>query len=106
MKKNLANKTFEGKLSFLKVLHSTINNSANYQKIHTFQQSFLINIQLLVGLTSYEIMSADIEYLPTSEYIDLDSAKEEEAFRKLISLLNDSEFVTGVYHNCSLEMSN
>ena len=104
MKKNLANKTFEGKLSFLKVLHSTIN--INYQKIHTFQQSFLINFQLLVGLTSYEIMSADIEYLPTSEYIDLDSAKEEEAFRKLISLLNDSEFVTGVYHNCSLEMSN
>ena len=51
-------------------------------------------------------MSADIEYLPTSEYIDLDSAKEEEAFKKLISLLNDSEFVTGVYHNCSLEMSN
>ena len=104
MKKNLANKTFEGKLSFLKVLHSTIN--INYQKIHTFQQSFLINFQLLVGLTSYEIMSADIEYLPTSEYIDLDSAKEEEAFKKLISLLNDSEFVTGVYHNCSLEMSN
>ena len=88
----------------MKVLHSTIN--INYQKIHTFQQSFLINFQLLVGLTSYEIMSADIEYLPTSEYIDLDSAKEEEAFRKLISLLNDSEFVTGVYHNCSLEMSN
>lgn len=58
------------------------------------------------GLTSYEIMSADIEYLPTSEYIDLDSAKEEEAFKKLISLLNDNEFVTGVYHNCSLEMSN
>lgn len=58
------------------------------------------------GLTSYEIMSADIEYLPTGEYIDLDSAKEEEAFKKLISLLNDNEFVTGVYHNCSLEMSN
>ena len=105
MKKNLEKKTFEGKLSFLKVLHSTINN-VNYQKIPTFQQSFLINFQLLVGLTSYEIMSADIEYLPTSEYIDLDSAKEEEAFKKLISLLNDSEFVTGVYHNCSLEMSN
>ena len=105
MKKNLEKKTFEGKLSFFKVLYSTINN-LNYQKIHTFQQSFLINFQLLVGLTSYEIMSADIEYLPTSEYIDLDSAKEEEAFRKLISLLNDSEFVTGVYHNCSLEMSN
>ena len=51
-------------------------------------------------------MSADIEYVPTSEYIDLDSAKEEEAFKKLISLLNDNEFVTGVYHNCSLEMSN
>ena len=65
-----------------------------------------MNFQLLIGLTSYEIMSADIEYLPTGEYIDLDSAKEEEAFRKLISLLNDSEFVTGVYHNCSLEMSN
>ena len=105
MKNNLAKKTFEGKLSFFKVLHSTINN-LNYQKIHIFQQSFLINFQLLVGLTSYEIMSADIEYLPTGEYIDLDSAKEEEAFKKLISLLNDSEFVTGVYHNCSLDISN
>ena len=51
-------------------------------------------------------MSADIEYIPTSEYIDLDSPKEEEAFKKLISLLNDNEYVTGVYHNCSLDISN
>ena len=102
MKNNLTKKTFEGKSSFLTVLHSTIH----IIKIHTFQQSFLINFQLLTGSTSYEIISADIEYLPTGEYIDLDSAKEEEAFKKLISLLNDSEFVTGVYHNCSLEMSN
>ena len=99
MKNNLTKKTFEGKLSFLTVVHSIIH------KIHTFQQSFLLNFQLLTGSTSYEIMSADIEYLPTGEYIDLDSAKEEEAFKKLISLLNDSEYVTGVYHNCSLEMS-
>ena len=105
MKNNLAKKTFDGKLSFLKVLHLTIN-ILNYKKIDTFQQSFLINFQLLIGLTSYEIMSADIEYVPTSEYIDLESPKEEEAFKKLISLLNDNEFVTGVYHNCSLEMSN
>ena len=57
---------------------------------------------LLIGGSTYDIVSANIEYVPSGQYIDLENQKQEDAFQKLISMLNDSELVTGVHHNCSL----
>ena len=36
--------------------------------------------------------------------VELSSQKEEEAFKTLIEKLNGSDIVTGVYHNCSIEL--
>lgn len=54
----------------------------------------------------YDIISANIEYVPSGHYVDIETQKEEDAFRKLIDLLNENEFVTGVYHNCTLDTGN
>ena len=57
------------------------------------------------GGAGYDIISASIQYIPSGQYIDLISQKEEEAFRKLVTMLEDNELVTGVYHNCTLDTS-
>ena len=64
-----------------------------------------MHICFSIGGSVYSIVSANIEYIPTGGYVDLANQKEEDAFRKLISLLNENEMVTGVYHNCSLDTS-
>ena len=58
----------------------------------------------IIGAASYDILSANVEYVPVSQYVELDSQKEEDAFKKLITLLNESEMVTGVYHNCNIKV--
>ena len=60
----------------------------------------------ILGGAAYDIISANIEYIPSGHYVDIESQKEEDAFRKLVDLLNENEMVTGVYHNCSIDTAN
>ena len=67
----------------------------------------MINVLFyFLGGVAYDIISANIEYVPSGHYVDIESQKEEDAFRKLIDLLNENEIVTGVYHNCTLDTAN
>jgi len=65
-----------------------------------------LSAKSLKGGVAYDIISANIEYVPSGHYVDIESQKEEDAFRKLIDLLNENEIVTGVYHNCTLDTAN
>ena len=63
-------------------------------------------ILFVLGGVVYDILSANIEYVPSGQYVDIETKKEEDAFRKLIDQLNENELVTGVYHNCTLDTAN
>ena len=63
-------------------------------------------IAYILGGAAYDIISANIEYIPTGHYVELENQKEEDGFKKLIDLLNENEHVTGVFHNCTLDIAN
>jgi len=58
----------------------------------------------LKGSSTYEIISANVDYISIGNTVDLDSQKEEDAFKKLIDHLNDCTVVSGVYHNCNIDV--
>ena len=59
---------------------------------------------ILLGTPSYEILSANVNYVSVGQIVELDNKADEDAFKKLIEKLNESETITGVYHNCSMEI--
>lgn len=61
-------------------------------------------MRFISGSSTYEILSANVDYISVGNTVDLDSQKEEDAFRKLIDHLNDCTVVTGVYHNCNIDV--
>merc|ERR1712062_617019 len=50
-----------------------------------------LSAKVLNGAASYEILSANVDYVPVGQYVELDSPKEQDAFNKLVTLLNENE---------------
>ena len=68
-------------------------------------QSVLIRYPfILLGTPSYEILSANVNYVSVGQIVELDNKADEDAFKKLMDKLNESEMITGIYHNCSMEI--
>ena len=68
-------------------------------------QSVLIRYPfILLGTPSYEILSANVNYVSVGQIVELDNKADEDAFKKLMDKLNESEMITGTYHNCSMEI--
>ena len=61
-------------------------------------------IRFISGSSTYEIISANVDYISVGNTVDLESQKEEDAFKKLIDHLNDCTVVSGVYHNCNIDV--
>ena len=69
------------------------------------RQSTLIRYSfILPGTPSYEILSANVNYVSVGQIVELDNKADEDAFKKLMDKLNESEMITGTYHNCSMEI--
>jgi len=89
-----------------------LDTSEDGSKIFQFQSSPIdfsvvkdaISVKETNGTPSYEILSANVNYVSVGQIVELDNKADEDAFKKLIDKLNESETITGVYHNCSMEI--
>ena len=85
-----------------RLLYITYINNPLFSWIR--QPTLIIYSFILLGTQSYEILSASVNYESVGQIVELDNKADEDAFKKLIEKLNESETITGVYHNCSMEI--
>jgi len=89
-----------------------LDTSDDGSKIFQFQSSPIdfsvvkdaISVKETNGTPSYEILSANVNYVSVGQIVELDNKADEDAFKKLMDKLNESEMITGIYHNCSMEI--
>jgi len=89
-----------------------LDTSDDGSKIFQFQSSPIdfsvvkdaISVKETNGTPSYEILNANVNYVSVGQIVELDNKADEDAFKKLIDKLNESEIITGIYHNCSMEI--